>query len=99
MINSEKYKNILETHLLIILQSRFPDGDGIFQQNLAPCHTSKKLKKFFEEAAINVLEWPGNIPDLNTVENLWAIVKAKLRKCDCSTMKKLITAVIQCLES
>ena len=95
MMNSDKYKNILETHLLPILQTNFPNGDGIFQQDLAPCHTSKKMQKFFEQSAITVLEWPGNSPDLNPIENLWAIVKSRLRKRDCSTMVKLINAVIQ----
>jgi len=49
MINSDKYKAKLQSHLLPVLESYFPDGDGIFQQDLAPCHTSKKLRKFFEE--------------------------------------------------
>ena len=42
---------------------------------------------------INVLEWPGNSPDLNFIANLRATVKATLRKMDCSTMQKLIAAV------
>ena len=48
-MNSEKYKNILETHLLPTLQSCFPDGDGIFQQDLAPCHASNKMKKYLKK--------------------------------------------------
>ena len=47
IMNSDKYKAILQTHLLPVLQRGFPDGDGIFQQDLAPCHTSKKIRAFF----------------------------------------------------
>ena len=81
--------------MLPALQSCFPDGDGILQQDLAPCHSSNKMQKFFEESAINVFEGPGNSSDLNPIENLWAIVKARLRKCDYLTMEKLFKAIIQ----
>ena len=43
---------------------------------------------------ITVLDWPGNSPDLNPKENLWSIVKNRLRKMDCTTKIKLIEAVI-----
>ena len=43
---------------------------------------------------MEVLEWPGNSPDLNPIENLWSIVKNRLRKKDCTTKTKLIESVI-----
>ena len=43
---------------------------------------------------ITVLDWPGNSPDLNSIENLWSIVKNRLRKMDWTTKIKLIEAVI-----
>ena len=33
-----------------------PDDDGIFQQDLVPCHAAKKVKKVIEENQIKVLE-------------------------------------------
>ena len=30
------------------LQKAYPDGSGIFQQNLAPCHMSEKVMKHFQ---------------------------------------------------
>ena len=95
MMNSDKYKAVLQTHLLPTMQRDFPDGDGIFQQDLAPCHTSRKMRTFFEESGLTILEWPGNSPDMNPVENLWAIIKRRLQKEDCSTMQKMISAVIK----
>ncbi|KAG1693198.1 Rho GTPase-activating protein 26 [Nymphon striatum] len=95
MMNSDKYKAVLQTHLLPTMRRDFPDGDGIFQQDLAPCHTSCKMRTFFEESGLEVLDWPGNSPDINPIENLWVIMKRRLQKEDCSTMTKLISAGIR----
>ena len=48
MIKPTKYLEILEKDLVPTMQKSFSDGNGIFQQNNAPCHTSKKCKHFFE---------------------------------------------------
>ena len=53
------------------------------------------MKKVFNEAAINVLDWPGNSPNLNPIENLWSILKSCLQKLDSTTKTKLTEAVIQ----
>ena len=42
-----------------------------------------------------MLDWPGNSPDLNPMENLWATIKQKLFKYDCSTKISLIEAIIR----
>ena len=94
MMNSDKYTATLESHLLLVLERDFADGDCIFQQDLAPCHTSIKMRTFFEEKNITIQDWPGNSPDLNLIENPWAIIKRRIEKTDCSTVQKLISAII-----
>ena len=44
----------------------------------APCHRSKVLQGFIDQQRINTLEWPGNSPELNSIENLWSIMKRKV---------------------
>ena len=95
MMNSEKYIEVLRRKVIPDLANYYPAGDGVFQQDLAPCHSSKKTKTFMEDNNILTLSWPGNSPDLNPIENLWSIIKSRLRKRDCSTLRKLIEAVIQ----
>ena len=56
MMNSDKYKATLQFHLLHVLERDFADGDCIFQQDLAQCHTSKKMRTFFEEKDISILD-------------------------------------------
>ncbi len=56
----------------------FKNADFIFQQDLAPAHTAKSTKSWLNDHGVGVLDWPANSPDLN-IENLWSIVKRKMR--------------------
>ena len=95
MMNSDNYKATLQSHLLPVLERDFAVGDCIFQQDLAPCHTSKKMRTFFEEEDITILDGPRNLTDLNPNENLWAVIKPRIEKTDCSTVQKMISAIIR----
>ena len=50
-----------------------------FQHDGAPCHTAKTVGTWLQESSVEVLSpWPGSSPDLNPIENCWAIVKKKV---------------------
>ena len=46
-------------------------------QDGAPCQQSKVATEFLKKNQIGVLEWTGNSPDLNPIENMWTIMKDK----------------------
>ncbi len=78
-VNAAIYQEILEHFMLPSADQLFKDADFIFQQDLAPAHTAKGTKTWFNDHGVTVLDWPANSPDLNPIENLWGIVKRKMR--------------------
>lgn len=52
--------------------------DFVYQLDNAYIHTSQETKAFFEEQGVNVLDWPVRSPDLNPIENLWALLARKV---------------------
>lgn len=75
------------------MQEFYTDGDVVFQQDNATCHTSKKCRSSSNDG-VKVLDWLGNSPDLNLIESLWSIVKKRLIKSDCTIIGKIICVVI-----
>ncbi len=67
------YQDILEHFMLPSADKLYGDADFIFQQDLAPAHTAKGTKSWFNDHGVTVLDWPANSPDLNP------IVKRKMR--------------------
>jgi hypothetical protein len=51
----------------------------VFQQDGASCHTSRATLQFLTKKKVTVLpDWPPQSPDINLVENCWAMIAHKL---------------------
>ena len=86
MMNGEHYQDVLENHLLPFMEIHQATH---FLQDGAPCHASKRIKQFLATKPFTVIDWPGNSPDLNPIENCWNFMKNMLRKKDISSFPKL----------
>ncbi|GFT83171.1 transposable element Tcb2 transposase [Trichonephila clavipes] len=77
MIRQDQYKNLLIPQL----EEWFSNGESyIFMQDGAPCHTARSIKAFLAEQNVLLLDWPGNSPDMNTIENVWELMKREVAK-------------------
>lgn len=54
-------------------------GATVLQQDNAPCHKAKIVGAWLRSENIEVLEWAGQSPDLNPIENLWYSMKRKVK--------------------
>lgn len=90
-VNSDRYIKLLRDNLAECFANT---GTEILQQDGAPCHTSRASKKWLSDHEVDYIEdWPGQSPDISPIENLWGIMKARLRREDTSTISKLEVAI------
>lgn len=80
-VNTEVYIGILKDHLMPWIKANFgKDQFVVFQQDGAPCHTSKRTQAWLAEN-LNFWSkefWPPSSPDLNPLDySIWANIQAK----------------------
>ena len=65
-----------------------PSADGD-DDDLAPAHSN-----WCTDRGITVLHWPAHSPDLNLIENLWGIVKKKMKDTRVNNENELKAAIV-----
>jgi len=94
-INTNVYLGILQEKLK---QSMATLNCHTFQQDGAPCHKAKIVHQWLRSEHIDLLDWPGQSPDLNPIENAWMIIKRGVSSAEqrsLNHLKEIIVAVLQ----
>ncbi|KAJ5556535.1 hypothetical protein N7494_000450 [Penicillium frequentans] len=67
----ELYQRVLPTLLNGV-------NGAIFQQDNASVHTAHVVRDWLADQDFEIMAWPPYSPDLNPIENLWSLLKAKI---------------------
>lgn len=94
-MNQVKYIEVLRGRLLPQVKEWYGNRPWIFQQDSAPCHTAKSVKKWCQEHRVRLLPWAGNSPDMNPIESLWCILKDEIHETSITTKQQLIQRLIR----
>lgn len=78
-MHSTIHIEVMERWIRPILTSLFPN------ENIAPCQP-KEPWNALRNITLIASNWPSNSPDINTIKNIWAILKARMRKLDVRLM-------------
>ena len=99
IMNAHLYVEILESALLPFIESVYPDGQRLMQDN-DPKYCSNYTKDFYEIKGTNWMKMPAESPDLNPIENLWHEVKYFLRReIKLKTKNELVAGIQQFWET
>ncbi len=94
-INAERHIQVLEQHMLPSRRRLFQGRPCIFQHDNARPHTASITTSWLRRRRIRVLKWPACSPDLSPIENIWHIIKRKMRQRRPKTVEQLEACIRQ----
>ena len=85
-MNMDKYLQVLKNQAAPAMEKA---GTTKFLQDGAPCHKAKRVKAWLKNQGWKLIDWPGNSPDLNPIENLWSCMKLELKNIHSPNLDRL----------
>jgi hypothetical protein len=97
-VNAVVYQDLLRQHLVPSILWTYPDGNYVFQQDLALAHTARTTQQFLKETIAEfwtLADWPPYSPDLNPLDfSIWSVLQEKVQATpytSLATLRRSIT--------
>ena len=79
--NNVKYREIIDSAILPFAQLVHGDLEQfILQKDNCGPHIANAIKQYLQETGVTTMFWPAQSPDINPIENAWALMKQKYRQ-------------------
>jgi transposase len=75
-MNAVNYISILEAANIFTIAN----FNMVFMDDNAPIHRANAVKQWMLQYHVPSIDWPPYSPDINPIENVWAIIKNQLRR-------------------
>ncbi|KAK3530022.1 hypothetical protein QTP86_009926 [Hemibagrus guttatus] len=73
-VTRSTYLSIVADRVHPFMETLFPDGCGLFQQDNAPCYKAEMVQEWFDDHNNQFEVLTPNSPDLNSIQYLWDVL-------------------------
>lgn len=96
--NSQKYLQLLQE---VVPMTQNNIANLIWMHDNVSFHRTECIEQYFEQNGVQKMRWPPQSPDLNPIENLWALISQKLNLMidtygNAKTPTELFERVVDC---